>query len=135
MICGQAQMDAVHDVLDTKVNEKPFEDTHPKRTRLGHGADHAWPHQAWQKRAETPWDGVLPLDWAVTTRGYLILVAIAWACGLPLGCDEDLKHCTASLTRGVVKFAQAEGVLKWQNIKRGMLENPPVNESQCYTQT
>lgn len=36
-------MDAVHDVLDTKVNEKPF---------------------------------------------------------------EDLKHCAASLTRGVVKFAQ-----------------------------
>merc|ERR1711862_80066 len=39
----KAQMDAVHDVLDTKVNEKPF---------------------------------------------------------------EDLKHCTASLTKGVVKFAQ-----------------------------
>jgi hypothetical protein len=64
----------------------------------------------------------------------LPLVAIAWVYGL-LGSDEDLKHCTASLTRGVVKFAQAEGVLKWQNIKRGMLENPPVNESQCYTQT
>merc|ERR1712022_29648 len=39
----KAQMDAVHDVLDTKVNEKPF---------------------------------------------------------------EDLKHCVASLTKGVVKFAQ-----------------------------
>eukprot|EP00434_Breviolum_minutum_P008014 symbB.v1.2.007069.t1/scaffold414.1/size398445/33 len=45
--CDPAQMDAVHDVLDTKVNEKPF---------------------------------------------------------------EDLKHCTASLTRGVVKFAQVVGV-------------------------
>ncbi|OLQ01223.1 Ribonuclease H [Symbiodinium microadriaticum] len=44
---AQAQMDAVHDVLDTKVNEKPF---------------------------------------------------------------EDLKHCTAALTRGVVKFAQVVGV-------------------------
>merc|ERR1711937_887420 len=44
---GKAQMDAVHDVLDTKVNEKPF---------------------------------------------------------------EDLKHCTASLTKGVVKFAQVVGV-------------------------
>merc|ERR1712182_102742 len=43
----KAQMDAVHDVLDTKVNEKPF---------------------------------------------------------------EDLKHCTASLTKGVVKFAQVVGV-------------------------
>ncbi|CAE7517593.1 rihB, partial [Symbiodinium pilosum] len=43
----KAQMDAVHDVLDTKVNEKPF---------------------------------------------------------------EDLKHCTAALTRGVVKFAQVVGV-------------------------
>merc|ERR1712100_11440 len=43
----KAQMDAVHDVLDTKVNEKPF---------------------------------------------------------------EDLKHCTASLTKGVVKFAQVGGV-------------------------
>ena len=43
----KAQMDAVHDVLDTKVNEKPF---------------------------------------------------------------EDLKHCAASLTRGVVKFAQVVGV-------------------------
>ena len=44
---------------------------------------------------------------------------------------EDLKHCTASLTRGVVKFAQAG----WNNIKRGVLENPPVNESQCYRHT
>jgi len=43
----KAQMDAVHDVLDTKVNEKPF---------------------------------------------------------------EDLKHCVASLTKGVVKFAQVVGV-------------------------
>merc|ERR1712118_410352 len=43
----KAQMDAVHDLLDTKVNEKPF---------------------------------------------------------------EDLKHCTASLTKGVVKFAQVVGV-------------------------
>ncbi|CAK9044291.1 unnamed protein product [Durusdinium trenchii] len=43
----KAQMDAVHDVLDTKVNEKPF---------------------------------------------------------------EDLKHCTAAVTRGVVKFAQVVGV-------------------------
>merc|ERR1712222_192354 len=43
----KAQMDAVHDVLDTKVNEKPF---------------------------------------------------------------EDLKHCAASLTKGVVKFAQVVGV-------------------------
>merc|ERR1711869_109678 len=43
----KAQMDAVHDVLDTKVNEKPF---------------------------------------------------------------EDLKHCTASLTKGTVKFAQVVGV-------------------------
>ena len=41
----KAQMDAVHDVLDTKVNEKPF---------------------------------------------------------------EDLKHCVASLTKGVVKFAQVQ---------------------------
>merc|ERR1712000_271803 len=44
---NKAQMDAVHDVLDTKVNEKPF---------------------------------------------------------------EDLKHCVASLTKGVVKFAQVVGV-------------------------
>merc|ERR1711871_32812 len=43
----KAQMEAVHDVLDTKVNEKPF---------------------------------------------------------------EDLKHCVASLTKGVVKFAQVVGV-------------------------
>ena len=43
----KAQMDAVHDVLDTKVNEKPF---------------------------------------------------------------EDLTHCVASLTKGVVKFAQVVGV-------------------------
>jgi len=43
----KAQMDAVHDVLDTKVNEKPF---------------------------------------------------------------EGLKHCVASLTKGVVKFAQVVGV-------------------------
>merc|ERR1712070_914418 len=43
----KAQMDAVHDVLDTKVNEKPF---------------------------------------------------------------DDLKHCVASLTKGVVKFAQVVGV-------------------------
>jgi hypothetical protein len=35
LISRQAQMDAVHDVLDTKVNEKPFEDT--KKSFGGHG--------------------------------------------------------------------------------------------------
>jgi len=34
LIGRQAQMDAVHDVLDTKVNEKPFEDT---QSFGGHG--------------------------------------------------------------------------------------------------
>eukprot|EP00490_Sorites_sp_Unknown_P025554 CAMPEP_0114654478 /NCGR_PEP_ID=MMETSP0191-20121206/10510_1 /TAXON_ID=126664 /ORGANISM="Sorites sp." /LENGTH=584 /DNA_ID=CAMNT_0001869985 /DNA_START=23 /DNA_END=1777 /DNA_ORIENTATION=+ len=54
----KAQMDAVHDVLDTKVNEKPF---------------------------------------------------------------EDLKHCTAALTRGVVKFAQVDvELLGWEECAENM---------------
>ena len=93
-------MDAVHDVLDTKVNEKPFEDRRQNCWLFQAHRRHTMLREQFVRHIVT--ESALEVD-----MGHSETSQCAYAPCHLLDPHQDLKHCTASLTRGVVKFAQA----------------------------
>lgn len=76
-VCLQAQMDAVHDVLDTKVNEKPFEDRRQNCWLFQAHRRHTMLREQFVRHIVT--ESALEVDMGIVRRvNVLMLLVISW---------------------------------------------------------